>query len=51
MHELVYGKSPFRGARREQTFENIVKQPVKFPDTPDVSAACQARPPCPPCHK
>ena len=44
MHELVYGKSPFRGARREQTFENIVKQPIKFPETPVVSPACQVWP-------
>ena len=44
MHELVYGKSPFRGPRREQTFENIVKQPISFPETPAVSPACQVGP-------
>ena len=48
MHELVYGKSPFRGPRREQTFENIVKAPISFPETPAVSPACQvASPGCP----
>ena len=50
MHELVYGKSPFRGSKRENTFENIVRQPVKFPDTPNnVSQHCQVRAPHPPC--
>ena len=43
MHELVYGKSPFRGAKRENTFENIVHTPLRFPDSPTVSPQCQAR--------
>ena len=41
MHELVYGKSPFRGAKRENTFENIVRNPLKFPDSPSTSPQCQ----------
>ncbi|KAK9802821.1 hypothetical protein WJX73_002029 [Symbiochloris irregularis] len=41
LHELVYGRSPFRGSRREQTFSNIVKRPLVFPEDPPVSAACK----------
>ncbi|GAX81948.1 hypothetical protein CEUSTIGMA_g9376.t1 [Chlamydomonas eustigma] len=41
IHELVYGSTPFRGARRDETFENIVKSPLRFPSKPVVSEACQ----------
>ena len=44
LHELVYGRSPFRGARREQTFDNIVKRPLAFPDEPSISPACKVCP-------
>lgn len=39
LHELAFGRSPFRGARREQTFDNIVKRQLVFPDEPRVSSA------------
>ena len=37
IYELLFGTSPFRGNRRDATFENIVKQPLSFPATPQVS--------------
>jgi hypothetical protein len=30
-----------RGARRDATFENVLKKPLVFPDTPAVSAECK----------
>nr|AML79332.1 putative LOV domain-containing protein [Chlamydomonas sp. BC-2016] len=41
IYELVYGITPFRGARRDETFENILKSPLKFPAKPVISEACQ----------
>ena len=41
MYELVYGFTPFRGAKRDQTFENILKRPLVFPPKPEISKACQ----------
>jgi len=40
--ELVYGITPFRGARRDETFDNVVKAPLRFPAKPVVSPECQA---------
>ena len=37
IHEMVYGTTPFRAPRREQTFHNIINQPIVFPSTPPVS--------------
>ncbi len=31
IYELSYGFSPFRGARRDVTFENVIKKPLQFP--------------------
>ncbi|KAG2444065.1 hypothetical protein HYH02_009008 [Chlamydomonas schloesseri] len=39
--ELLYGTTPFRGARRDETFENIIKAPLKFPAKPAVSDECR----------
>eukprot|EP00798_Chlamydomonas_sp_ICE-L_P007879 gene7879-1089_t len=39
--ELVYGTSPFRGVRRDDTFENVLKAPLRFPSKPVVSEQCQ----------
>lgn len=39
--ELVYGITPFRGARRDETFENVIKAPLRFPAKPSVSQECQ----------
>lgn len=41
MYELVYGFTPFRGSKREATFESILKRPLAFPSKPVVSPACQ----------
>ena len=38
IHEMVFGTTPFRANKREQTFHNIVHQPLEFPSTPPVSA-------------
>lgn len=39
--ELLYGITPFRGERRDQTFENILTAPLQFPDKPVISPECQ----------
>lgn len=41
LYELLYGVTPFRGARREETFENILRNPLAFPAKPAVSEAAQ----------
>ena len=46
MYELVYGFTPFRGSKRNTTFENILKRPIAFPPKLAVSPACQASSPC-----
>ena len=38
IHEMVYGTTPFRASRREQTFHNIINQPLRFPEAPATSA-------------
>lgn len=40
MYELLYGTTPFRGARRDDTFENILSAPLTFPSKPQVTPAC-----------
>lgn len=40
IYELLYGTTPFRGSRRDQTFDNVLKQPLKMPREPEVSTAC-----------
>ncbi|KAK4419346.1 Serine/threonine-protein kinase KIPK2 [Sesamum alatum] len=37
LYELLYGKTPFKGAWNEETLANVVLQNLKFPDTPIVS--------------
>nr|AML77131.1 putative LOV domain-containing protein [Hafniomonas reticulata] len=41
IYELLYGTTPFRGARRDETFDNILKLPLTFPAKPVVSDACK----------
>uniref|UniRef100_A0A126WXD7 non-specific serine/threonine protein kinase n=1 Tax=Brachiomonas submarina TaxID=327064 RepID=A0A126WXD7_9CHLO len=41
IYELVYGTTPFRGQRRDETFENVVKADLTFPNKPQVSPECQ----------
>lgn len=42
IYELVYGITPFRGSRRDETFDNVVKAPLRFPAKPHVSPECQS---------
>ncbi|XVE76010.1 hypothetical protein DITRI_Ditri12bG0138300 [Diplodiscus trichospermus] len=37
LYELLYGKTPFKGAVNEETLANVVLQSLKFPDSPLVS--------------
>ncbi|GLI69548.1 hypothetical protein VaNZ11_014099 [Volvox africanus] len=37
IYELLYGTTPFRGSRRDETFDNIIKSPLRFPSKPLVS--------------
>ncbi|KAL0347077.1 UNVERIFIED_CONTAM: Serine/threonine-protein kinase KIPK2 [Sesamum calycinum] len=37
LYELLYGKTPFKGAGNEETLANVVLQNLKFPDSPIVS--------------
>ncbi|KAK4256385.1 hypothetical protein QN277_009259 [Acacia crassicarpa] len=37
LFELLYGKTPFKGAGNEETLSNVVSQSLKFPDAPIVS--------------
>ena len=41
LFELMYGFTPFRGAHREQTFENVLHRPLVFPEEPVISVAAQ----------
>ena len=38
IHEMVFGSTPFRASRREQTFHNIIHKPLEFPSAPAVSS-------------
>jgi PAS domain S-box-containing protein len=38
IHEMVFGATPFRAGRREQTFHNIIHQPLEFPTSPATSS-------------
>ncbi|GJS76824.1 serine/threonine-protein kinase D6PKL1 [Tanacetum coccineum] len=39
LHELLYGKTPFKGAGNRATLFNVVGQQLKFPDSPATSYA------------
>ncbi len=41
LYELMYGFTPFRGAHREATFENVLHRALVFPDEPAVSMPAQ----------
>lgn len=37
LYELLYGKTPFKGANNDETLDNVVLQNLRFPDIPIVS--------------
>jgi phototropin len=39
--ELLYGTTPFRGSRRDATFDNVLKRDFAFPSSPPVSPEAQ----------
>lgn len=39
--EMLFGTTPFKGANRNQTFSNILKSDVTFPDTQIISSHCK----------
>ncbi|XP_028773306.1 serine/threonine-protein kinase AGC1-7-like [Neltuma alba] len=41
LYELLHGTTPFKGAGNRATLFNVVGQPLRFPDTPQVSAAAK----------
>jgi serine/threonine protein kinase len=42
LYQMVYGGTPFRGGRRDDTFANIVRAPLCFPEhPPGVSDECK----------
>ena len=41
VYELLYGLTPFRGSRRDGTFENVLKRQLAFPAMPKVSPEAQ----------
>ena len=43
IYELLYGFTPFRGKKRDETFNNILKRPLNFPELPEVSDECKVR--------
>lgn len=43
IYELLYGFTPFRGKKRDETFNNILKRTLTFPEQPEVSDACKVR--------
>ncbi|GMI67084.1 hypothetical protein HRI_000377700 [Hibiscus trionum] len=41
LYELLFGKTPFKGTENRATLFNIIGQPLKFPDYPNVSFAAR----------
>lgn len=41
LYELMFGTTPFRGQRREETFENVLRNPLTFPSKPAISPEAQ----------
>ncbi|KAG9446497.1 hypothetical protein H6P81_012625 [Aristolochia fimbriata] len=41
LYELLFGKTPFKGSGNRATLFNVVGQPLKFPESPNVSFAAR----------
>lgn len=42
IYEMLFGITPFKGASRNQTFSNILKNDIQFPDYNQVSSSCKS---------
>lgn len=42
IYEMLFGITPFKGSTRNQTFSNILKNEVQFPDYNQVSNSCKS---------
>lgn len=42
LFEMLFGTTPFKGSTRNQTFSNILKSEVVFPDTQQISSNCKS---------
>lgn len=40
--EMLFGTTPFKGSNRNQTFSNILKSDIVFPDTQQISSSCKS---------
>lgn len=40
-YELLFGTTPFRGQRRDETFENVLRVPLTMPQKPTISQECR----------
>mmetsp|Transcript_20477 Transcript_20477/g.56774 ORF Transcript_20477/g.56774 Transcript_20477/m.56774 type:complete len:721 (-) Transcript_20477:358-2520(-) len=40
-YELLFGTTPFRGQRRDETFENVLRVPLNIPQKPTTSPECR----------
>jgi len=41
IYEMIYATTPFKGPERNDTFNNVLKVPVYFRDSPKVTSACK----------
>ncbi|KAH3688076.1 hypothetical protein WICPIJ_000918 [Wickerhamomyces pijperi] len=41
IYEMICGTTPFKGSNRNQTFSNILKSEVTFPDSQSISSNCK----------
>ncbi|KAI4378676.1 hypothetical protein MLD38_016122 [Melastoma candidum] len=41
LYELLYGRTPFKGAGNEETLANVVLQSLRFPESPAISSHAQ----------
>lgn len=39
---MLYGTTPFKGANRHQTFSNVLRNEVSFPDQPGLTSVCKS---------
>eukprot|EP00270_Netrium_digitus_P005956 TRINITY_DN1803_c0_g1_i3.p1 TRINITY_DN1803_c0_g1~~TRINITY_DN1803_c0_g1_i3.p1 ORF type:complete len:952 (+),score=329.11 TRINITY_DN1803_c0_g1_i3:111-2966(+) len=42
IHEMLFGRTPFRGRNRQKTFTNVLTKELSFPENPPVSESAKA---------